>query len=135
MTDPSELDSCLDALSLADLSLGRIMRNQNWKLLSYVFDFYSIGTAASRTKTPFRKVEYTEPIWPLQIWKGNQVRDRKSSIAGSLSMSTGVSQERLVDTYVRCIEEIVRIAPSQKERFVEWLMIKPNLLDQRETRR
>jgi replication factor C large subunit len=135
MIDSSELDSCLDALSLSDLSLGRIMRNQNWKLLSYVFDFFSMGVAISRTKTPFRKVDYADPTWPLQIWKGNQIRDRKSSIAASLSESTGVSQERLVDAYVRCIEEIIRVAPSQRDRFAEWLMIKPNLLDQRDSRR
>jgi replication factor C large subunit len=72
---PKELDEGFEQLSLADVSLGRIMRDQNWKLLAYVYDFLSMGVAMSRRETPFRRVKYSQPSWPLLVWQGNKKRD------------------------------------------------------------
>lgn len=121
---PTELNRGLDSLSVADLYLGRIMRQQNWKLLAYVYDFLSSFIASSRTKSPFRRVEYSEPLWPLLIWKGRRKRDKSDDISSHLAKVAGISKERVFDEYVRTLERLVEEDPKQKERIVQWLEIK-----------
>ncbi|MFW9931159.1 MAG: replication factor C large subunit [Candidatus Thorarchaeota archaeon] len=121
---PTELNRGLDSLSVADLYLGRIMRQQNWKLLAYVYDFLSSFIASSRTKSPFRRVEYSEPLWPLLIWKGRRKRDKSDELSSHLAKVAGISKERVFDEYVRTLERLVEEDPKQKERIVQWLEIK-----------
>jgi len=57
---PSDLVAGMDALALADVYRGRIMRSQDWMLLRYVIDFMTAGVAMARVKSgsvgwvPFR---------------------------------------------------------------------------------
>jgi replication factor C large subunit len=118
---PDELDRGFDSLSLADLSLGRIMRNQNWKLLAYMYDFLAVGVAGGRTATPYRKVSYSKPNWPILVWQGNQSRDKKKDVLSSLSRLAGVSKRRATRTHLDAITEIVGIAPSKIKDYADWL--------------
>ena len=124
LTTPEELENGLEALSQADLYLGRIMRGQNWKLLSYTYDFLSAGVSSSRTETPYRKVEYTRPDWPLLIFKGKIMRDKKAELVSKLSTITGVSRSRAQRIYVRDIEKIIESNPKEIQKFASWLDIK-----------
>ncbi|TET15660.1 MAG: replication factor C large subunit [Candidatus Thorarchaeota archaeon] len=119
-----ELDLGFEALSLGDLTLGRIMRKQNWKLLSYVYDFLSAGVATSRQESPFRHVDYAEPTWPLLVWQGNRKREKKTQILTKLAKFTGVSVRRGARTHQDTIERIVERDPKMKEAFASWLEIK-----------
>ncbi|MGY5871110.1 MAG: replication factor C large subunit [Candidatus Thorarchaeota archaeon] len=121
LLSPAELDNGFNALSLADLSLGRIMRNQNWKLLAYMYDFLSVGVVGARTDTPYRKVSYSKPTWPLLVWQGNQSRDKKSDVLSALSRYTGVSNRRATRTHLDTITEIIDISPSGVKTFAAWL--------------
>ncbi|TFG33411.1 replication factor C large subunit [Candidatus Thorarchaeota archaeon] len=118
---PDELDKGLDSLSLADLSLGRIMRNQNWKLLAYMYDFLAVGVAGGRTDTPYRKVSYSRPTWPLLVFQGNKSREKRTDVLSSLSRLTGVSKRRAVRTHLDTITEIVGISPSKTKDYADWL--------------
>jgi len=118
---PDELDRGFDSLSLADLSLGRIMRNQNWKLLAYMYDFLAVGVAGGRTNTPYRKVSYSKPNWPILVWQGNQLRDKRKDVLSSLSRLAGVSKRRATRTHLDTITEIVGIAPSKIKNYADWL--------------
>jgi len=124
LTTPEELENGLEALSQADLYLGRIMRGQNWKLLSYTYDFLSAGVSSSRTETPYRKVEYTRPDWPLLIFKGRKMREKKAELVAKLSTITGVSRSRAQRIYIRDIEKIIEKNPKEIQRFASWLDIK-----------
>ncbi|MFW9843034.1 MAG: replication factor C large subunit [Candidatus Thorarchaeota archaeon] len=128
---PDELDRGLDGLSLADLSLGRIMRNQNWKLLAYMYDFLSVGVAGGRTDTPYRKVSYSKPTWPLLVWQGNKSRDKRTDILSSLSRLAGVSKRRATRTHLDTITEIVDAAPSKVKDYADWLNVDKALLKKR----
>ncbi|MGQ4910593.1 MAG: replication factor C large subunit [Candidatus Thorarchaeota archaeon] len=121
LVQPEELNQGLDALSLADVALGRIMRSQNWKLLGYVYDFLAGGVATSRHSTPFRKVEYSPPKWPLLVWRGNQIRGKQSSILNALSTLAQVSQRRTRRTHLDTIYRIVRKDPRMLGRMASWL--------------
>jgi len=60
LTDPHDLASAMDSLSLADLYRGRLRSTQDWDLLRYVLDFMTAGVAMARERTkpsgwvPFR---------------------------------------------------------------------------------
>ena len=124
LIQPAELDQGLDSLSIADLYLGRILSTQNWKLLSYAYDFLSSFIATSRKKTPFRRVVYNEPLWPLLIWKGRRKRDKSSDITSRLAQAGGVSVSRAYDEFVRTLEIILENDPKQKKLAIEWLDVK-----------
>ena len=124
-----ELDLGFEALSLGDLTLGRIMRKQNWKLLSYVYDFLSAGVAISRQESPFRHVDYAEPTWPLLVWQGNRKREKKTQILTKLAKFTGVSIRRGARTHQDIVERILEREPSLKGAFASWLGIKSVAFD------
>ncbi|MFW9798868.1 MAG: replication factor C large subunit [Candidatus Thorarchaeota archaeon] len=130
LSSPTELDTGFEFLSLADLALGRIMRRQNWKLLSYVYDFLSAGIATSRTETPYRNVEYSQPTWPLLVWQGRRRRDKEADLLAALSSTAGVSRERVTRTHRDALLEIVKRNPKSGEGFSDWLGIKRSLLSQ-----
>ncbi|TFG99858.1 replication factor C large subunit [Candidatus Thorarchaeota archaeon] len=129
-----ELDRGLNSLSLADLSLGRIMRNQNWKLLAYMYDFLAVGVAGGRTKTPYRKVSYSKPTWPLLVWSGNQTRDKRTDVLSSLSKLAGISKRRVTRTHLDTILEIIGIAPSKIKDYADWLSVDKASLKMRGTK-
>jgi replication factor C large subunit len=123
LSAPDELEGGLESLSLADLSLGRIMRNQNWKLLSYMYDFLAVGVAGARTKSPYRKVSYSKPTWPLLVWQGNQSQEKRNDILTSLSRLGGISKRRASRTHLDTITEIIGIAPSKIKDYADWLKV------------
>ena len=131
---PKELSEGFEQLSLADLALGRIMRDQNWKLLAYVYDFLSIGVAMSRSETPFRRVKYSQPSWPLLVWQGNKKRDKQSEILAPLSTLTRVSRRRVRQTHLDTIREIVKINPKSLNDFATWLNVEKSSLVQKSSR-
>ncbi|MHA2424344.1 MAG: replication factor C large subunit [Candidatus Thorarchaeota archaeon] len=131
---PKELDEGFEHLSLADVTLGRIMRNQNWKLLAYVYDFLSSGIVMSRSETPFRRVKYSQPSWPLLVWQGNRKRDKQFEILASLSLLTGVSKRRVRQTHLDIIREIVKINPKSLNDFATWLNVERSSLVQKSSR-
>lgn len=131
---PKELNDGFEGLSLADVSLGRIMRNQNWKLLAYVYDFLTRGVAMSRTKTPFRRVAYSQPTWPLLVWQGNRKRDKQSAVRSSLATVTGVSKRRVRQTHLDTIQQIIEINPQVLKEFAAWLRVEKSALIRKRNR-
>jgi replication factor C large subunit len=126
-----ELNEGLEGLSLADVSLGRIMRNQNWKLLAYFYEFIANGVAMSRKVTPFRRVEYSQPNWPILVWQGNRKRDKQASVGNALGPYTGVSKRRIHQTHLDAIQQIIRINPQSLNEFASWLNVEKSSLAQR----
>lgn len=131
---PKELNEGFEGLSLADVSLGRIMKDQNWKLLAYVYDFLATGVAMSRTETPFRRVVYSRPTWPLLVWQGTRKRDKQSRVRSSLASVTGVSKRRVRQTHLDTIQQIIKINPKALKEFVAWLKVEKASLVQKRNR-
>ncbi|MBN2229903.1 MAG: replication factor C large subunit [Candidatus Thorarchaeota archaeon] len=134
LLSPKELDQGFEALSLADLTLGRIMLNQNWKLLSYLYDFIALGVIGSRTETPYRKISYSRPTWPLLVWQGNKSRDKRSDILSALASLTGVSKRRVMQTHFDTITEIIGIRPGLIKDYASWLNVEKTSLKKQSNR-
>lgn len=126
-----ELEAAYDALSNADFLIGKISINQDWKLLSYVYDFLSAGIATSRKRTPFRRVKYAEPAWPLLVWKGNKKRNKRIDLIKRVANVTGVSMKRTLRTHINMIDVLVKRAPQSKIKISDWLGVKKAILDGR----
>jgi replication factor C large subunit len=131
---PEELEKGLESLALADLYLGRIWKGQNWRLLAYVYDLMSTGMATSRFKTPFRRVEYSQPSWPLLVWRGNMNRQKQASVLGRLARITGVSRWRAARSHQDAIERIVSRSPRFEKHFTDWLGVRKGSFGQRRSR-
>jgi len=73
-----------DALSKADIFLGRTHRKQNYGLWSYASDIMSGGVATAKTHNyPNRK--YSFPMWLRQSKGSKSYRDVRNSIAKKIS--------------------------------------------------
>ena len=88
----------------------------------------------SRSETPFRRVKYSQPSWPLLVWQGNRKRDKQSEILSSLSALTRVSRRRVRQTHLDTIREIVKINPKSLNDFVTWLNVEKSSLVQKSSR-
>ncbi len=128
---PRELEDAYDALSNADFLIGKISINQDWRLLSYVYDFLSAGIATSRKTTSFKKVRYTEPTWPLLVWQGNRRRTKRMSLIKRLAMTTGVSKKRIQRTHLKLIDVLIKRTPKIRVQISEWLGVKKAIIDGR----
>jgi len=51
LTDPHDLASAMDALSMADVYRGRIRRTRDWSFMRYIIDFMTAGVAMARVNT------------------------------------------------------------------------------------
>ncbi len=130
-----ELDRGYEAISLADQVLGRIMNQQSWKLLSYFYDFLSINLTNSRTKTPFRRVKYNRPAWPLLVWKGGRQIDKRAKLLSKLSDETVVSRFRASRTYGYVIDLLLERDSTFSAKMADWLQVKPEEVSFRSRRK
>lgn len=124
-----------EALSLADLALGRIRRRQTWRMLAYVQDFISVGIVMGRSETPFRRIEYSEPSWPLLAWRGARKTDKISEIIAKLSNIAGVSRRKVTRAYYDAIEQTIVRDPKSADLFARWLGISRALISSKGSHR
>ncbi|RDE14960.1 MAG: replication factor C large subunit [Candidatus Thorarchaeota archaeon] len=135
LTTRSEQNRGYEALSLADLALGRIRRRQSWRLLAYIHDFISMGIVVGRSETPFRRIDYSEPSWPLLAWRGARRTDKIMEPLTKLSRIAGVSRRRAARVYYDAIEQTVARDPKSGEFFARWLGVSRGLLGSKASRR
>ncbi len=126
-----ELEEGFETLSAADLYIGRMTMKQNWQLLSYVYDLLSAGIALSRTITPFRRVEYEQPDWPLLVWQGNRSKDKITKLLSKLAPLLGVSQERAMRIYLDTIRKLVENSEHNAVAYANWLGVNKTLMETR----
>ncbi|MEK6918468.1 MAG: replication factor C large subunit [Nanoarchaeota archaeon] len=75
-----ELYNAYNALSLADLYRGRIIRRQHWRFLIYQANFLSAGINLAKKKPKFGFTSYKRPERILKTWIINQKNIKKKSV-------------------------------------------------------
>ncbi len=100
LTDPEDLWRAYEALSRADVYLGRIKRTQNWDLLSYTFDLMGPAVALARKASKFRFVRYSFPQKIILLSKTKKQREIRDAIAkvvaGALHISTHIAKKDVI---------------------------------------
>jgi len=80
-----ELAAAYNALSLADVYRGRIIRRQHWRFLSYQSIFLSAGINLAKKKPKFGFTSYKKPERILKTWILNNKNSKRNSIISKYS--------------------------------------------------
>ncbi len=81
-----------DALSRADMFMGRIKRTQNWSLLPYALELMTAGVAVIRSKPKFRWVKYSFPRRLSLMARSRAARAVRGSILAAIAKKCHVSK-------------------------------------------
>ena len=83
-----ELARAFEALSIADVFRGRIIRRQHWRFLVYEYVLLTAGIAAAKKQVRLGFTSYKRPSRILKIWLNNQRQAKKKSIAVKYARAT-----------------------------------------------
>ncbi len=102
-TDVEDLARAYDALSKADVYLGRIIKTGDWDLLAYAVDLMTAGVAFAAKNNPkdkYRWVKYSFPQKLLLLSKTKDIRalrdDLARIIAQHLHISTSLAKAEVL---------------------------------------
>jgi len=112
-----------DALSKADMFMGRIRRAQNWSLLPYALELMTAGVAVIRNKPKFRWVKYSFPQRITLMAKSKEIRIIRDAILRSIARKCHVSR---AVANLEILPYIIFIYKHNKERgkrILKWLGI------------
>jgi replication factor C large subunit len=84
--DAVDLAAGFDAISKADVFLGRIMKRQDWGLLSYASDMLSAGVALAKKKSYRKFLRYQYPGTFVMYARTRKQKEIGESIAGKMSV-------------------------------------------------
>ena len=94
--DREDLNQGYDALSKADIFLGRTNRRQNYALWSYAYDMMNGGVATAKTHS-YPNEKYNFPTWLTEKKNSRNYRNIRNSIIEKISDSCHNSQKKSKD--------------------------------------
>lgn len=95
ITDPEDLWRAYDALSKADVYLGRVVRSGSWDLLPYAIELMTSGVSLSivnDVKSKFRWVKYSFPQRILLMARTKEVRQIRDDLAEVIARHLHISK-------------------------------------------
>ena len=90
---PPDLVRGFDALSKADLFLGKIRRRQYYRFWSYASDLMTFGVALAKHDRYHGWVQYQFPGWILQMSRTKQIRQLQRGIARKIGLHCHTSHK------------------------------------------
>jgi replication factor C large subunit len=119
-TNLSELAQAFDALSRADIFLGRIRRYQDWGLLSYVYQLMSAGVALSRKIPSNRFVNYSFPNYIRGLSNTRSKRSALKEVCLKLKAKCHASTHEVLKEYLPSIQTIIENDPKTATEIAKW---------------
>ncbi len=114
-----DLQRAFDALSLADVFLGRIKRWQHYRFYVYAYDLLTAGIALAKDEKYKHRVSYSRSKRLLQIWMANQKNAKKNAIAEKVAVKTHCSVNRALD-FIPFLQQIAVNDKSSFERIASF---------------
>ncbi len=102
---PDDLSRGYDALSRADVYLGRVRRRQSYGLWSYASELMSSGVAVSR-KGRARGGQLEFPYYLIQMARSRAQRGARNSVAKKLARYLHVSQALVLEEILHAIKAL-----------------------------
>ena len=127
-TSDEKLPEVYATIADADRFLGRIMRRQSWKLLSYFFDLVS-GGVTSTIDNPSRNVK--QYVYPQKISMYAQTRFSRAirdSIASNIAEKTHTSKRMARKENMYLVKEILNGKIGDAAQLAYWLELDDNQL-------
>jgi replication factor C large subunit len=109
-----ELYKAYEALSLADVFRGRIMRQRHWRFLIYENILLSAGISSSKTHTKTGFTHYQKPTRILKIWMSNNKNIHKKTIITKYAEAIHCSKKKAAKEFL-IIKNILKNPQVQKE--------------------
>jgi replication factor C large subunit len=105
--DLSDLVDGFDALSKADIFLGRTKRKQNYNLWSYACDFMNGGVAVAKTRI-YPNEKYNFPTWLREYKTSKSNRDIRDGIVKKISQTSHNSSIKSKDFLAVYFQHMIR---------------------------
>ncbi|MCK5024294.1 MAG: replication factor C large subunit [Thermoplasmata archaeon] len=86
--DPRDVYAAYDALSRADIYLGRVKRKQYYGLWGYANDMMTCGVSLAKTREYRGYVKYQFPSWLSKMSRSKGMRDARDGFAARLGKHT-----------------------------------------------
>jgi replication factor C large subunit len=127
-TSDESLPEVYETLASADRFLGRIMRRQSWRLLSYFFDLVSGGVVADIDKPAKTAIKYAYPQKiSMYAWTKFE-RAMINSIATNIAEKTHVSKSAARTDSLYLVEQIMNGNVGNAAQLADWLELDDNQL-------
>lgn len=116
-----------DALSKADVFLGRAKRRQKWTLLSYALELMTVGVASAREKPPFKFVKYSFPQRIKLLSATKKTREARNRVASLIGKAVHVSRRTALLEVLPYIRLIYAVNPQLGARILRSMDISESL--------
>ncbi len=118
-TDPEDRARALDALSKADVYLGRIIKTGDWGLLAYAIDLMTAGVALAARNNPrdkYRWVKYSFPQRLVLLSRTKEQRSIRDDIAKLVAAHLHISMASAKSEVIPMLMAIFRANPEYAAR-------------------
>ena len=113
MQDPEDLWRAYEALSRADLYMGRIVKTGNWDLLSYAVDLMSSGVAIAKKSPERRWVGYRFPEKIRYMMRTRETRSARDELAKLIAYHNNISTSTAKNDVIPYLTVIFRNNPAE----------------------
>lgn len=129
LTDPHDLASAMDALSIADVYRGRIRASQDWSFLRYVIDFMTAGVAMSRVDTKTRGwIPFKFPQRIQMLSRSRADRAMRLSVGQKIKRKSHISAFRASREVVPYLKIIFKNDSDMAVGLAKWLDLDPEMV-------
>ena len=108
--DADDLARGYEALSRADIFLGRVPRRQHYRLWAFASDLMTAGVAVAR-KGRWSGGQYRFPLWLAKMGRSKSLRSVKKSIGGKIGPRVHQGGRDFVQETLPALQEIARADP------------------------
>ena len=128
--NPKTLSLAYEHLSRADLFLGRIIKTQNWKLLSYATELTTMGVCSAKIVTGEQTgyARFGFPGWVKQAYATATARRALREVAKRLAVHYHVSSNVVIREILPVIKSSIGNKPALLSRFASKHGIDPEKL-------
>jgi len=129
MQDPEDLWRAYEALSRADMYMGRIVKTGNWDLLSYAVDMMSAGVAMAKKSQERRWVSYRFPEKIRHMARSRESREVRDLLARLIASHDHVSAATAKRDVIPYLSVIFRNNPLEAAKIALGMMMSDSMVE------
>lgn len=130
LTDPHDLVSAMDALSIADVYRGRIQATRDWGLMRYVIDFMTAGVAMARKNTRTSGwIPFKFPARIQMLSRSKAERAMQLSIGVKIKRKNHISATRASREVVPYLKIIFKNNVEMAAGLAKWLDLNQEMVE------
>jgi replication factor C large subunit len=129
MQDPEDLWRAYEALSRADMYMGRIIKTGNWDLLSYAMDMMSAGVAIAKKSQERRWVSYRFPEKIRYMAKSKESREVRDMLARLIATHDHISTTTAKRDVIPYLSIIFKNNPVEAAKIALGMMMSNTMIE------